>query len=93
MSENVNIEKPLMLEMIDAVVRERMKEVPTSQCIPQKMYCQLYGISPSNIRNRLSAGQWSMGREVIETNGAGRYIDLEAVDTWARKQGKSCPEA
>ena len=85
MSENVNIEKPLMLEMIDAVVRERMKEVPQGHCIPQRAYCEQYQVKPDSIRQRLSKGIWSLGQEVVEVNGAGRFIDLEAVDKWVRK--------
>jgi len=80
---------PLIKELIAAVVREEMKGTCSGMTMPQSAYCAKYDISHEAIRQRLQKGVWRMGQEVLEVKGAGRYIDLQAVDAWARKQGQS----
>jgi len=79
----------LIKELIAAVVREEMKDMCASTTMPQSVYCAKFDVSLEAIRQRLTKGIWQMGREVLEVKGAGRYIDLRAVDAWARKQGGS----
>lgn len=80
---------PLVTELIDAMIKQRLSKVSSSHVVPLKKYCELHDTTPEAIRQRLSKGIWQVGLQVLEIEGTGRWVDLDAVDAWARKQGQS----
>lgn len=87
--DTLELAKPLFNEMLSSIVKQHAQSLPVSKTLPKDVYCNLYNITPDAIRKRLQKGIWQTGVHVLKVRGAGEYIDLEAVDAWVRKEGKS----
>ena len=89
MDQTVNIEIATISELINVAVRAQLKDQPVNKVLPQRVYCEQNNITIELVKKRLQTGIWRMGAEVLEIKGAGRFIDTEATDSWARREGKS----
>lgn len=59
--------------------------------IPITAYCKICNTSLEQINMRLQRGIWQLGIHVLKVdNCKERYIDLEEVDKWARKNKYQC---
>lgn len=60
------------------------------QCVPISMYCRDTGESIEVINKRIRTGVWHEGHQILRIHGVKeRWIDLAAVDEWARKSRPS----
>lgn len=57
-----------------------------AKTMPIKKYCEIFGLSLAQINRRLDRGVWQKDVHVLQVEGCKeRFIDLEEVDKWARK--------
>lgn len=57
-----------------------------AKTIPITKYCEIFGLNLAQINRRLELGIWQKGIHVLQVEGCKeRFIDLEEVDKWARK--------
>ncbi len=89
-TENVVINSGLLIELLNQVVRQNLNEQPQSKTIPKEQYSKLYGVSIDTIRKRIQTGIWQYGNQLLRVEGAGDFVDLEAIDKWVRQSGESC---
>ena len=57
-----------------------------AKTMPIITYCKVFGLTPEQINMRLNRGVWQKDVHVLSVDGSKeRFIDLEEVDKWARK--------
>lgn len=57
-----------------------------AKTMPIVTYCKVFGLTAEQINMRLNRGIWQKGVHVLSVDGSKeRFIDLEEVDKWARK--------
>lgn len=62
-------------------------------CVPLSTYCRESGETVEAINKRIQRGTWLMGVHVLNIDGVKeRWIDLEEVTKWARKNQLSLVE-
>lgn len=76
-------------ELVKSLVRQEMSNAPKSATLPIGVYYRDYDVTPEAVRQRLSKGVWRLGHHVLDVKGAGRFVDLDAIDKWVRQQGSS----
>ncbi|ASV44014.1 excisionase [Pseudoalteromonas phage KB12-38] len=90
MNASISLETPLFNEILQQLIRQGIKEQPYSKTLPKDVYCKQYNVSVDTIRKRIQLGIWQYGNQVLKVDGAGDFVDLEAIDIWVRNEGQSC---
>lgn len=85
-----SVSEPMFSEILNSAVRHHIKEVTATRTLPKDVYCRRFNTTTAAISMRLKKGIWQMGNQVLRVPGAGDFIDLDAVDEWVLKEGKSC---